>query len=142
MVTGPRAEGFYVGNDKHTIRDVWEVKQRIEEYIASRPEIHQTRDWHIKTGDKEEQARQSRIRERRRLVWTGIKTNPKSMAISEESLVDQLQEIQSALKCGISRVEIWARDAIKEETSFLEQATKYQGQVETRVARRPQNCGV
>ena len=145
MVTGPRPEGFYLGNDKHTLREVWQVKQEVQTFIATRADSERlpgTKDWYIKTSDKNEQSRQSRFRDRFRLVWAGIQTNAESLGVSEEDVVSKLQEIQDALKCGISRVETWARDAVKHKTSFLDQAKKYQEQVEARGARRPQNCVV
>ena len=119
-VTGPRGDGFYLGNDLNTVAQVWGAYQQLQTYIGEHPE-KQDQDsgmagahrcaWACTDGDQEEKKIQCRLRARRRLLWDAIC----NYSGNQQELVEKLDQIQEALRCGITRVETWAETLKKRQ---------------------------
>lgn len=112
--TGPRADGFYLGNDLNTVSDVWQAYKDLQKYLQDNPEKatcdNTTCGWACTAGSAEEKNQQARLRNRRRLLWDAIS----SYAGDEEELIDELDQIKEKVGAGISRVELWAQELKKQ----------------------------
>ena len=125
MQTHLLSDGWYLGNDLHSVDKVWELLGKIEEWVASNPSSLQA-GWHTKSGiGKQERLKQERLRGRRRVVWEAIKAAAVDEGASHEDVVRELQQTQSALDLGISRIEAWAQVARKQGKSILASAREY-----------------
>ena len=110
MVTGPRGDGYYLGNDLTTVTQVWGAYRDLQEYIATNNLTDST--WFCNAGDKQEKDQQCRLRARRRLLWDAI-----AATADHEATVSALQALQDELHVGISRVEDWALQLKKKQQS-------------------------
>ena len=96
------------------------VYQQLQTYIREHPE-KQDQDsgmagahrcaWACTDGDQEEKKIQCRLRARRRLLWDAIC----NYCGNQQELVEKLDQIQEALRCGITRVETWAETLKKRQ---------------------------
>lgn len=119
LVTRPTQDGYFLGNDLHTISEVYELKQKVEEYTQQNGNT----DWHLRGGDEIEKKMQKCLRERRRLLWIAIQSAAKvNTDRSEADIVHEVQEIQDYVRCGITKVELWARQAKKDGCTIIEVA--------------------
>lgn len=119
-LTGPREDGFYFGNDIHTVSEVYKLKQIFTTYQEDTG-----LSW-CTAGDSEERRAQAKLRERRRCVWESIDRAVAGMEdCNAESIVNELQHIQDTCKAAISRVETWARESKKKGTTILVEAKEY-----------------
>jgi len=131
-VTGPREDGFYLGNDLNTVAQVWGAYQQLQTYISEHPE-KQDQDsgmagahrcaWACTDGDQEEKKIQCRLRARRRLLWDAIC----NYSGNQQELVEKLDQIQEALRCGITRVETWAETLKKRQRIDTEGTSNTEG---------------
>jgi hypothetical protein len=124
--TGPRTDGFYLGNDLHTVTDVWKARTDLLAWLETQPE-RSSEDWGPTCGNKEEKAQQGRLRMRRRGLWTAIKQAAQGMGSTEDEVVKELQAVQDELCSGISRVEEWGASAKKKagSSNILQEAQSY-----------------
>ena len=140
--TGPREDGFYLGNDLNTVSQVWQAYKDLQQYLEANPDKGDTGPsatpvcgWACTIGDSTEKSQQTRMRARRRLLWDAISAS----GGDKEALVAELDAIQQRLKSGISRVEAWAvtlkkqhRDDANCGATILSVAQEYeQGKVST-----------
>ena len=147
--TGPRRDGFYAGNDLHTVLEVWQMHQDLLEWLRDSPQRRHLdsdamyedatpHDWGCKGGASEEKEGQARLRGRRKAIWDAVKCCAVQMSVSHDAVVVILNDIQQELKAGISRVENWAVEAKKDKWKASEKgilsvaeayrATKYEQQ--------------
>jgi uncharacterized protein YnzC (UPF0291/DUF896 family) len=119
MITGPRSDGFYLGNDCHTIAEVWQVKEKLHQWIEQNPD--RKAFWGPTEGSKQEKAEQSRLRHRYRLIWDAME----DQRLDAGSALEELCQIQQRMKAGITRVEQWATKAKSKDITILEAARDY-----------------
>jgi hypothetical protein len=120
----------YLGNDLHTVTQVWQCYLDVEAYVAANPA--KATFWGVTKGTSGEKAEQSRLRQRRRKLWHAVIQSAKqkdinmSEADTQLAVVAELDQLQASLRAGISRVECWAADALKaEDGDICEMARKY-----------------
>jgi hypothetical protein len=130
MITGPRGDGFYLGNDCHTIAEVWQVKEKLQQWLEQNPD--RKAFWGPTEGSKEEKAEQSRLRHRYRLIWDAMEDEK----LDRDPALEEICKIQQKMKAGITRVEQWATYAKKNDITILEAANKYLADKEQYVPRR------
>ena len=141
-VTGPRLDGYYLGNDLHTTSEVMKAREDILDWI----EIQKEKDrvfptnqdgsdfWGPTDGTREEKQGQARLRNRRRLLWEEVLYAAEIYEISEAAVVEELDRVQKELGSGISRVEDWALRAramrkqagAQSTVTILDEERKYQ----------------
>ena len=112
LVTGPREDGWFLGNDRDSITGVWQLHLEILQWIESHPERAQNW-WVVNCLSKEERKSQERMRHRRRAVWDAIKGAARAAQREESEVVSELQQLQTELACGISRIEALCADMKK-----------------------------
>ena len=125
LKTGPRPDGFYLGNDIDSVRGVWELRNTVENFITEQFAGDKQQFWGVTEGSKQEKQEQSRLRARRRLVWDAINEAAKVDGIDAEEVVNRLQSLQSSLQAGISRIETWANEAKKAGCTIIKKAEEY-----------------
>ena len=124
MQTGLRSDGWYLGNDIHSVEEVWKLLQDIEGWIVNNP--HRATSWHTKDHEsKAERTSQERLRSRRRVLWDAIKHASVMASLPAEQIVTQLQELQNEMTLGITRIEAWAISAKKKGVSIIDEAHAY-----------------
>ena len=142
LTTRQTPTGWYMGNDLHTVTEVWQLHGRIVRTTAwptneQQPDPTKVGGWWPKgasaDGTKGGRSAQDRLRARRRKVWSAIIHAADATGLSRDAVAAQLQAIQDSTKCGISRVDVWCDDwrkAHSESTlaspTVLEIAARYQ----------------
>ena len=114
-VTGPRADGFYLGNDLHTTSEVCKALEELKAWIEENPS--KSEFWGVTEGTKQEKEGQSRLRNRRRLLWDEVQYAAEMKDSTVAQVAVKLDEIQKQLGNGISRVEEWAKEARKKNAA-------------------------
>lgn len=148
--TGPRADGFYFGNDLTEVAQVFELRAQIKKYMQETGKQNIQDCWVPPASQSIEEAKQqARLRHRRFIVLNAIKKTSELEGITEDEVVERLQKIQTALRSGISRVEHWATLAMKkgkddnsevDACSMLKVATEYEYENTARMAKLQTRC--
>ena len=129
--------GWYLGNDLHDVAAVWNLLKDVTTWLESNPTRNKSWWLPVKGGERR---LQERLRVRRKLLWEAIKDAAKVHDMSEDSVVQQLDELKAELGAGITRVETWAQDAKKDNSlTILRAAQNYAAIVR---GRRPRLGGV
>lgn len=124
MPSALRADGWYIGNDLQTVSQVWDLRTRIQQWIGENP--NRANSWHTKSHESQtERTAQERLRTRRKSLWDAIIAASQTTSTSTIDIVKQLQDKQTEMSLGISRIEIWALTAKKRGTTVLDEAEAY-----------------
>ena len=127
-VTGPREDGFYLGNDIQTASQAWTTYVALLEWLAAHPS--RKHSWGPSSGSSEEKAAQGRLRARRNLLWEAMLNSAKAAfqgreeepelslvharAVEEAAMMSVLQQ---QFGVGISRLEAISQNLRKARAS-------------------------
>ena len=109
--SGPRADGFYFGNDINTIHELVTLFQVVKEYRDGLSDPSSSR-WDL-VGSDQEGKQQKSMKERRTLVYDAMTLACSKHNVEFDDVVKRLDYLLTANGNGISRAETWARDAKK-----------------------------
>ena len=104
--TRETASGFFLGNDLHTVKEIWEAHEALQAYISSNPARATT--WWATDLPTEVKRQQGKLRSRRTKVWNAIKACAEMRDAEGTQVAETLDNVCAIWKLGVSRVETWA----------------------------------